>query len=93
MARKARRDCRKAESKKNHLNGRVEKQQKEIRIAKKEAAKAGAGGAASSKAAPAAPSSLTTKAADFLAQMRADVAAELPKLGGKTADGKKSAST
>ena len=83
MPRKARRDCRKAESKKNHMNIRVEKLQQSIRKEKKEAAKNGKP-AASSSAAPA--SSLTPSAAAFLSQMRADVADELPKLGSKSAD-------
>ena len=73
MPRKARRDCRKSETKKNHMNIRVEKLQKEIRKSKKEATAAAA-------QATAAPSSLTPAAASFLSQMRSDIAKELPTL-------------
>ena len=75
MPRKGRRDCRKAETKKNHINKRVEALQQSIRKSKKsDATKATASGESQ---AAASSSSLTPAAASFLSQMRADVQKEV----------------
>ena len=74
MSRKGRRDCRVGDRKKNAMNQRVEALQQSIRKQKKEAATAKK---AAAIAAEEASSSLTPAAAAFLAQMRADVAAQL----------------
>ena len=96
MPRKGRRDCRKSETKKNHMNIRVEALQQSIRKNRKAAlaqAKAGndapstnaaAADAAAAPAASAASAALTPAAAAFLSQMRADVTAELS--AGRKAD-------
>ena len=65
MARKNRRDCRVGDRKKNALNKRVEDMQQAIRKKSKKGAAAPA---------PAEQPKLTPTAAEFLSQMRAEVA-------------------
>lgn len=79
MARTNRRDCRVAARKKNHMNIRVEEQQKAIRKAKKlglpRPQEVRSGVAKGPDAAEAEePAELTPAAASFLAQMKADAA-------------------
>ena len=82
MPRKNRRDCRKSQSKNNPMNKRVEELQKQIRKAKKQGPEAAAAVVAELKeahgnAADAPDVALTSTAASFLSQMRAEVTSDL----------------
>jgi len=86
MARTGRRDCRRRDPKKNHINKRVEELQKAIKKAKKEGVAApeyrkdGLPTSERKLAAQSEPAELTTTASEFLLQLRSEAAESVSQL-------------